>query len=119
MEIRLLTEKEKTGLCEVFFNEFDSSPVPEYVVGILDANGDVESFLVVENLIRVGLLWSKDELRNTARASTNSRALARYVYRAIPPGKSAIVIASDARFEPFLKKLGMREVEGKVFRKDF
>ena len=117
-EIRLLTTEEKSRLKDVFENEFDGSVIPEYVVGIVEA-GEVQSFIVVENLIRVGLIWAKESLRGSTKAATNSSALVKYVHQAIPAGKSVIVIASDERFESLLKKLGMSELEGKVFRRDF
>jgi hypothetical protein len=118
--IRLLTTEEKLNLADVFMEEFENTlpPVNANVIGLFE-NDELIGFLVAETLLRVGMVWTKPEIRNTMQSALATKELAQYAYQSIPQGASAIVIASEKKFEPLLKRLGMKEVIGKIFRKDF
>jgi hypothetical protein len=66
----------------------------------------------VENLLRVGQIWNEGDKSTPLK-------LIRYLLKNIPKGSSVVVIATDSRYESLCEKLGMREVSGKLFRRDF
>jgi hypothetical protein len=119
-ELRLLTVDEKISLADVFITEFDNSAIPfdANVIGVFEDN-EIIGFTVAETLLRVGLIWTKPKIRQTMKSAVIAKEMVNYAYKSIPQGASVIVISSDAKFEKLLTKLGMTEVEGKVFRKDF
>lgn len=118
----MLDAAERLKLADVFENEFDGSLVPHaeqaHIVAITE-NGEVQAFVVSEVLIRVGMIWVKPEMRNTVKSSGWLKKLVRYIARSIPQGSSAIVIDSDDENGTLLKRLGLREIKGQVYRMDF
>lgn len=120
--IELLDAAERLKLADVFENEFDGSLVPNaeqaHIAAVVEG-GEVKAFIVSEVLIRVGMIWVKPEMRNTAKSASWLKKLVRYVTRSIPHGSSAIVIDSDGENKTLLKRLGLRDVEGQVYRMDF
>jgi predicted GNAT family N-acyltransferase len=112
--------QDKNLVADIFSEEFQSA-VPEGAQGDIIAiveKGQIKAFVMAEQLIRVGLLWVTPEHRNTPQATRLMRELVRFVYHNLPRNTSVITIDSEGDFGELFKKLGMREVEGQVYRKD-
>lgn len=99
-------------LTDIFKAEFDAElPHPSATILVeLNSEGQVDKFVVLEFIARIGQIW---------QSGNKSRAMFDWFNNQIPPGNSVIAIASEPRFENLCRSFGMREVEGKVFRKDF
>lgn len=117
----ILELNDLTPLKNIFNNEFDSVPPDPGQGSVLAVveDGQIEAFVMVELLVRAGLLWVAPEHRNTPKAARLVKELMRYVYINIPDGTSAITIDSDGEFGRLFKKLGMYPLEGTLYRKDF
>lgn len=112
--------KDKELVADIFAKEFDSA-VPQGTQGDIIAiveNGRIKAFVMAEQLIRAGLLWVAPEYRNTPTAMRLMRELVRFIYVNTPPNSSVITIDSTGEFGSIFRHLGMREVEGTVYRKD-
>lgn len=112
--IEILPEERWGELEEIFDKIFDAA-LPDkgkaHIIASVD-NGEIRGFLVAEMLLRVGQIWTDES------DTMMPRKLINYLTGNLK-NTSVIVIASDARFEKMLKHLDMREMEGKVFRRDF
>lgn len=118
--IKLLNQHERQILKTVFEKGFDSVLPDEHQANIAAwvEGGSVKGFLMSEVLIRVGLLWTHPQVRNTAKGARIVKSLAAYTRDSIPQGASVIAIASDERYKPLFAKMGMREEEGTIYRID-
>ena len=76
-------------------------------------NDTITSFIVVEHLLRVCQIY------NESTDKTIPLQFIRYLVKNIPRGSSVVVIATDERYESLCEKLGMTEVKGKLFRREF
>ena len=54
-----------------------------------------------------------------SRNGTATDSLGHFILKNIPEGSSVVVIADKERFERMPRRFGMREVPGKLFRRDF
>ena len=113
-EVHLLAKERWSELSDIFATADSDVPNTEQanIIAKCDDENNIEAFVVVEHLLRVGQIW------NTGDKSIPLQFI-RYLEKNIPVGSSVIVIASDERYEGLCEKLGMREVKGKLFRKDF
>lgn len=117
IKIELLPTDRWQELSEIFDREFDSA-LPTTgranIIAALDDAGKIKGFLVAEMLIRVGLIHIGE-----GESPMLAKKLIKYVESNIPRGCSVVTFASEPRFESLIKKFGCREVEGKIFRRDF
>lgn len=113
--IEILPENRYEELRDIF--ERDNVELPDASsTNILfkeDKCNKIKAFVVVEHLLRVGQIYNEDDDKTTPLQ------FIRYLLKNIPKDSSVIVIASDSRYESLCEKLGMREVPGKLFRRDF
>jgi hypothetical protein len=116
---KLLNGREREILRPVFEKEFNADLPEESQANILAIieDGSVVAFLTSEVLIRVGMLWVHPKRRGIEGAKAIGQ-LIRETHEAIPKGSSAVVIASEDRFNNIAEKLGMRRVEGEIWRLD-
>lgn len=110
--IQILPKERWPELTAIFRREFDSElPHPSAtILADVDEEGEILGFLVLEFLARIGQIY---------QTGPKSRLMLEFFDEQVRPGNSVIAIASEPRFEGLCKSFGMREVEGKVFRKDF
>ncbi len=83
------------------------------IIAATDELGNIQGFLICESLIRLGQIYGGTDEENTPKKMID------FVLSNIPKGASVVVIASEPRFENLCRSFGMREVPGKVFRRDF
>jgi hypothetical protein len=112
--IRLLPQNRWEELTEIFEKEFDGSILPTKDQAFIpaeidDETGEIRSFVVLEQLWRIGQVWSEDG---------HPGKLFKFVEANIQQG-SVIGIASDVRFETIFTKFKMRRVDGTLYRRDF
>lgn len=113
--------KDPQIVSDIFSNEFNSTPPmpPQGEIVASVSNGRIDSFLLVEQLVRIGLLWVAPEHRNTTKSLRLTRELVHYVVPRIPTNTSVITIDEKDEFDKVFKHLGMRKVNGIIYRKDF
>lgn len=118
MILKLLDDRERECLKPVFDKEFESEVPTAAQANILAAieDGQIIGFIVGEVLIRAGMLWIHPKQRKTAKSARMVKALARETAQSIPKGASVITIGTE--FADLFEKLGMRKVEGQVYRID-
>jgi hypothetical protein len=113
--IDILPEDRYEELRPIF--EAEGCDLPEYsqsnILFKADKYNKIDSFIVVEHLLRVGQIYNESEDK------TVPRQFIRYLLKNIPENSSVVVIATDEKYESLCEKLGMREVKGKLFRRDF
>jgi hypothetical protein len=111
--LQILPVERWDELKEVFRTEFDAE-LPHKgkasILAELAENGEIKGFVVVEFLARIGQIYN---------SGIKTREMLNLINEQIPPGNSVIAISSNPRFDGLCGLFGMREVEGKVFRKDF
>lgn len=117
--IRLLDNVEREQLREVFREEFDSALPDANQANILvyEEDGRILGFITAEMLIRAGMIWVEPTKRGSAAAKI-VKALAQYLEANIPHGSSVVTIG-DEKYDGLFTKLGMRKIDGQVYRKDF
>lgn len=106
---------------DIFAEEFGSEPPPldqGSVIAIVEG-GQIKAFLLVEMLIRAGLLWVTPEQRKTPQAAKYIKDLSKYVIYTMAPGMSGITIDDTGRYGKIFEQIGMYPVEGQIYRKDF
>jgi hypothetical protein len=112
--IELLPQERWPELADVFRREFDAElphPTAQILADIDENDGTtIKGFVVMEFIGRIGQVW---------QTGGRSREMLERFNTTIPPGNSVIAIADKPRFEGLCRAFGMRELEGKVFRKDF
>ena len=111
--IQILPRERWPELAEIFKTEFEGSDLPgesAMILAEVDETGAVQGFMVCEALARVGQIW---------RSGPHTREMLKWLEGQIPPGTPVIAIASEERFEGLCRAFQMREVPGKVFRRDF
>lgn len=105
---------ERYGELESVFSEAGCGlPGESDTILFRESNGKIESFIVIENLLRVGQIYNESDDRSAPLQ------MIREVLKRVPKDSSVIVIATDERYESLCEKLEMREIEGKLFRRDF
>lgn len=113
MSIEILPEERWPELREIFAREFNSD-LPHKgrskIIADIGENGEIQGFLVTEVLIRVGLVHSP---------GNKAKRMFSWLLRNMLPDSAVIAIASSERFDSLCKRFQMREIEGKVFRRDF
>lgn len=111
--IEILPEERWSEIEDVLDKTFNSTlPNKGRSVVVADIeDGEIKGFILVEMLARPGVIWTG--------GGGSARSLVKYVENSMAPESSAVVIASDERFESLCRKLGMYEVPGKLFRRDF
>jgi GNAT superfamily N-acetyltransferase len=118
IEVRLLTTDEVAGLAPVFASEFGDDALPRpteaRVVGAFDAEGRLVGFIVVEELLHLAQMYVEEEARGGGVGS----ALASYVERSIPAGRSAIVVAQSEDGERMAEAWGFQPIPGKLYRRE-
>lgn len=115
--VSLLTSEERESLRGIYENEFDSalpSADQANIVAVTE-DGEIQAFITAEILIRVGMLWVKPDAQ---KKPSKIKQLIRYLFKSIPQGQSAIAIASSEKYESLFERIGMRPIEGRVFRID-
>lgn len=118
MNLRLLTDDERQCLKVVFDKAFESelpSATQANILAVVE-DGQIIAFLTAEVLIRAGMLWVHPKKRGTAQSARMIKALARETAQSIPKGASVITIGTE--YADLFKRLGMRKVEGDVYRID-
>lgn len=108
-------------LRDMLAREFKSDVPPAHqgqIFGIVE-EGQVRATILAEHLIRVGQLWICPEDRKTVNGLRNARNLIRDMIVTIPEGMSAIAIDDTGDYGGLLQKIGLRPVEGKIYRIDF
>ncbi len=112
--ITLLPHNKWDELGTVFYEQFEQSDIPTKHQAIIpaevdDESGRVLSFVVLEQLWRIGQVWSE---------GGHPGKLFKFVEANIGEG-SVVGIASEPRFETLFRKFQMHEMKGKLFRRDF
>jgi hypothetical protein len=116
MNIDLLPKKRWSEIKETVEKLFDAELPDEQranVIAATDDAGNVQGFIICEILIRVGQIYGGTDSENLPKQMID------YALNNIPKGSSVVVIASEERFESMCQKFGMREIPGKIFRRDF
>jgi hypothetical protein len=116
----LLNGDERENLRGIYEQEFDAEVPTEEQANVVAVTEDDEllAFVTAETLLRTDMWWVSPIHRNTAKAASLIRQLARYLFRSVPQGTSVIIIAGDSNQERLFTKLGFREVKGKLYRID-
>jgi len=114
--VHLLSNEERLSFKEVFENEFDSE-LPNARQANIVAYGN-SAFITTEVLLRAGLVWVDPSLRNTPKSASILKRLVQYLHQHIPKGSSVIGIATNPKEERLMQRMGMRRVEGIIYRKD-
>jgi hypothetical protein len=113
MSIEILPFERWEELREIFAKEFNSD-LPHKgratILADIDENGEINGFLVTEVLLRVGLIHNP---------GNKAKAMFSWLLKNMLPDSAVIAIASSKEYEPLCETFGMREIEGKVFRRDF
>lgn len=119
--ISLLNESARGVLFDVYADEFDSA-LPHQdqanIVAVTSDDGDIEAFITAEVLIRVGMLWVRPDMRGTPHGAKRIRQLCRYLKNSIPAGSSVVAIGYEDAQKQLFKRMGMRHIEGDVYRID-
>lgn len=112
--MHLLPEERWSELSDIFATA--DSDVPDFeqanILAKCDEENNIKAFIVIEHLLRVGQIWNESD-------KSTPLQFIRYLLNHIPKGSSVVVIATDEKYEGLCEKLGMREVKGKIFRRDF
>lgn len=108
-------------VADIFEEEFDSIPPTGGQGGVIAVveKGKIEAFIMLEQLIRAGLLWVAPEHRNSPKATKLMRELVRFVHDNSAPNTSVVTFDTEGEFGRILEKVGMKKVDGVVYRKDF
>lgn len=111
---RILDNQEREQLRDIFRDEFNSELPDEKQANIIaiEENGEVTAFLVVELLLSASMIWSKNQHNG------HLRQLIQYVRDNAPTGSSVVCFAPEQR-DGLLTALGMRKIDGNIYRKDF
>ena len=113
--IILLDNEQRKALDPIFEKEFDAALPDESQANIVAIVDDgIEAFVTCEALLRVGMIWIRPDKRSKGHLQT----LTRHLFERVPKGTSAITIATEDKEAKYFKRLGMREVEGRIFRID-
>ena len=113
--IVLLDNEQRKELDPIFEREFNSALPDESQANIVAVVDDgIEAFVTVEALLRVGMIW----IRPDKRSEGHLQALTRHLFEKVPRGSSVITIATEAKQGKYFKRLGMREISGRLFRID-
>jgi hypothetical protein len=115
MVVRNLTDAEREKYREVFENEFDSEVPREAQAHVFATD---KAFVTLEYLLRAGLIWIDPSIRNTPEAISHLKELVTHLKDIVPPGQSVIAIASTEKEERLMRRMGMREISGTIFRYD-
>ena len=116
--IHLIDDRE--SLRGIYEHEFNSDLPADSanVVGVIE-DDELQAFVTAETLIRTDMWWVSPPYRNTAKAASLIRQLARYLLRCLPNQASVIIFAADDNQGRLFKKLGFREIENvRVYRLD-
>jgi hypothetical protein len=113
-----LADNELVG--DIFRDEFDSIPPSQQQGSIIAVvnNGQIDAFVMAEALVRVGLLWVNPAHRQSYKSIKLTKELISYIKQGMPPDSSVVTIDESGRFGNIFKHLGLREVEGKLYRID-
>jgi hypothetical protein len=118
LNIELLPHGRWEELREVFDREFNAELPSENHAEILfkaNEDGKIQSFAVVETLIRIGQFHT---LEKVAGQNVPLKIL-KYLLKNIPKGASVIAVDDDGRFGGLARKFGMYERRGTIYRRDF
>lgn len=118
MKIEQITDP--SILIDIFQKEFDSYP-PSLKQGAIFAvknEGEIEAFITTEHLVRVGMIWVHPKHRKTPKAVTWLKGFVRFLLNIIPYETSVVTIDDTKQFAKTFKTLGMRQVEGDIWRID-
>lgn len=105
---------------DIFKKEFESVPPTQEqgsIVAVVN-DGQIDAFIMAEALVRVGLLWVNPVHRQSHKSIKLTKELIRYIKQAMPPDSSVVTIDDSGRFGDIFKHLGMREVDGQLYRID-
>lgn len=117
IEINTIPADRWAELRPILKGEFDSAlPVPQFasIVGAVEGD-ELTGFLVVEKLIRPGMLYVAPAFRNRHIA----RDLLRYFERRIPTGASVVIISREPKLDRFCEMKRMASMDGKLYRRDY
>lgn len=118
MSIELLPHTRWEELRETFDREFNADLPSENQADILfkaNESGKIQSFAVVETLIRIGQFHTMEKISG----QNAPLRILKYVLRSIPKGASVIAIDDNGRFGGLARKFGMYERRGTIYRRDF
>jgi hypothetical protein len=115
-EIRKLRPIEYVPLVGVFDKVFDSDVAPPEhsdVYGVIE-DGKIEAFVLAEQVIVIGQIWSRQPKKSTSFIKT----LIKFVREKIPSNQTVAAVASDPRYEMLYRTLGLEKVDGTFFRRN-
>jgi hypothetical protein len=118
MEIQRITDT--SAFAELFREEFDSDP-PTGEQGAIFAiveDGEVQAFIMAEQLVRIGLMWVKPEKRKTSASAKYLRKLFSFVFDSVPLNTSVVSLDCTGEYHRLLTKLGFRKLKGDLHRLD-
>ena len=121
VNLRLLSEEERFPLFEIYDREFDAELPHEdqaHIIACYDENGEIEAFVTAEILIRADMWWVREDVRDTPRSASLIRRMARFILGKVPRGSSIITLAGCDTHRRIFERLGMRLVQGDVYRID-
>jgi hypothetical protein len=112
--IKLLPEDRWPELADIFRDAFEGSELPTAGQAIIpaeidDETGEIRAFVVLEQVFRVGQVWSN---------GGKPWDLFKYLEANVQSG-TVIGITDEVRHETVFRRFKMREVEGRLFRRDF
>lgn len=115
--IELVPEEDWDSLQGIYEHELNSV-LPDKGKARLPAvieDDQLLAFCTVEKTLRCDQWWVAPTVRNTPKAASLIRRLVTYLRREVPAGTSAVIIASTEHQENLIRKLGFKEVPGKLF----
>jgi hypothetical protein len=118
MEIKRLTDT--ASLEQIFIDEFESLP-PTGEQGAVFAvieEGEVQAFIMAEQVVRIGLMWVKPEKRKTSASAKYLRHLFSFLFDSVPPNTSVVSLDCTGEYHRLLTKLGFRKLKGDLHRLD-
>lgn len=115
--MKILSPDEVGELASLYEAEWDAAPPQPYDAVIADIDdGELISFITSEAMIRLGMLWLTPRLRNTIAGAKRVVKLLKWLKANGPRHTSIVVFADEPQFETIAERMGMRPIEGKVYR---
>jgi hypothetical protein len=116
----ILIDGDREKLRGIYESELDSELPPDRtnIIGVTE-DDELLAFVTAETLIRTDQWWISPPYRNTSKAASLIRQLARYLFKNVPKDSSVVIFARDENQGRLFNKLGFRELKGiKVYRLD-
>ena len=112
--IQILPKERWDELAEIFYREFEGSYLPHrerstIIADVDDETNEIRGFIVSEVLVRIGQIY---------RTGDSLREMFGLLETSMPTDVGVIVIADQPRYEMLAQNYDMREIPGKIYRRD-